>query len=908
MRTNLNKKYIPSYFILFIGFLLSCLIFFEIRTLKNRFNQYKFKKETKNYLNIINLELKGNIDILNSLENFFIASKDINRTEFKSFTKNFLEKNEKIQALSWVPLVNDDEREKYKKLAKEEGYSNFEFTEIGNPGELREREEATEYYPVYYIEPLKENKSALGFDLFSNQDRSETILKALKFNEVVGTSKIKLVQEKEEKYAFLLLNPVYKKNINFENELLGFISGVFKIDYMIESIFKLFLKDELDFYIYDATNNENTEIYKTKDYLKRLKIYEFSKFYSEDSIEFPHRNWKIRMIPGKEFQLNELIKLDWIIFTCLNIITMMFSYYIYKKIKYANKIEDLMKKDLEIQKKLKLSAKILENTPEGVMVTNRENKIISVNDSFLKTTGYLRKDIIGYNPDILSSNHHTQSFYKEMWNSLRNEGYWQGEVWNRKKNGEIYPEWLNIITIRNDEDSNIIDYHVGMFSDLSNQEHVRKEIQRLAYYDSLTDLPNRALFESMAKSLMINANMDNTEIAFVFLGLDRFKNINDALGRFTGDKLLKEVTKSLKEILTEDEIIARLGGDEFTILIPSFGFIDDLKVRIEKILDVFKYPFNIDEKEVFITTSMGISQYPLDGKTLNKVLENASTAMYFAKRSGRDNYKFYTENMNSKFMKNLDLENKMRKALKENEFFLEYQPQVSTITKKIISCEALVRWESPEFGIISPNEFISIAEDSGLILPLTRWILEKVFYEVKKVSELDPNIYISVNISGYQIKHGNLLEMIEEVLGKENINLKNIELELTESMLMEDISKNIETMSKLKDLKLKLAIDDFGTGYSSLSYIKKFPIDKLKIDKSFVDGIPNNEEDNIIVKTIISMAHNLGFKVTAEGVETKEQFDFLRTYKCDEIQGYYFSKPVSIEKIQEYLKENTFNL
>lgn len=332
-----------------------------------------------------------------------------------------------------MPLVNDDEREKYKKLAKEEGYLNFEFTEIGNPGELREREEATEYYPVYYIEPLKENKSALGFDLFSNQDRSETILKALKFNEVVGTSKIKLVQEKEEKYAFLLLNPVYKKNINFENELLGFISGVFKIDYMIESIFKLFLKEELDFYIYDATNNENTEIYKTKDYLKRLKLYEFSKFYSEDSIEFPHRNWKIRMIPGKEFQLNELIKLDWIIFTCLNIITMMFSYYIYKKIKYANKIEDLMKKDLEIQKKLKLSAKILENTPEGVMVTNRENKIISVNDSFLKTTGYLRKDIIGYDPDILSSNHHSQSFYKEMWVSLREEGYWQGEVWNRKK-------------------------------------------------------------------------------------------------------------------------------------------------------------------------------------------------------------------------------------------------------------------------------------------------------------------------------------------------------------------------------------------------------------------------------------------------------------------------------------------
>ena len=326
------------------------------------------------------------------------------------------------------------------------------------------------------------------------------------------------------------------------------------------------------------------------------------------------------------------------------------------------------------------------------------------------------------------------------------------------------------------------------------------------------------------------------------------------------------------------------------------------------ILDVFKSPFDIYEKELFITASIGISVYPLNGTSLNELIKNADTAMYFAKRSGRNNYKFYTENMNSKFMKNLDLENKMRKALKNEEFYLEYQPQVNAFTKKIISCEALIRWKNPEFGIVSPNEFIGIAEDSGLILPMTKWILEKVFFEVKKIIEIDPNIYISINISGYQIKHSDLPQMIEDVLDKENIDLKHIELELTESMLMDDVSKNIETMLKLKDLQIKLAIDDFGTGYSSLSYLKKFPIDRLKIDKMFIDGISTNEEDKIIVKTIISMSHNLGFKVIAEGVETKQQFDFLKTHGCDGIQGYYFSKPVSIEKIQEYLEEDTFNL
>ncbi|UUV18424.1 EAL domain-containing protein [Fusobacteria bacterium ZRK30] len=906
MGSNTNKSYIPSYSILFVGFLLSYLIFYEIGIIENKFIQHKFRAERENYLRIFNSELSKNIDTLNTVKQLFITSKNVDREQFKNFTNYFLEENVKIQAFLWIPLVNGDERSRYERLAQKQGYKNFKFTEIGKSGEVQKRGKSMQYYPVYYIEPFRGNEAILGLDLFSNKNRAEAILNSLKIGKIIGSSKIRIIQGEEEKDVFFLLSPVYKKGFNSKGEVLGFISGVFKIDDFIDSSLDLLKINNLEFQIYDATENKNVEIYTTKDYFKRFELYKSSNLYFENFIDFPNRSWKIKFIPGKSFFLNEFIKWDWIIFIFFNTITLMWSIYVYKKIKYTNKIGNLMDKTEESEKRLKLFAEILENTPEGVIVTNRYNKIISVNKKFLKNTGYLKKDLIGYDPKILNSDHHKPLFYKEMWKSLKHNGRWQGEIWDRKKNGEVSPEWLNIITIRNNKNKNKIDYHIAMFSDLANQEHVKKQIQHLAYFDSLTDLPNREFFNSKAESMVRNADPDKIKMAFMFLDLDRFKNINDTLGHSSGDELLKKVSKALKKTKLENEIIARFGGDEFVILIPSFDSIDGLNSVIMDILNIFEFPFNIGGKDLFITTSIGVSLYPLDGNSLNELIKNADTAMYYAKRSGRNNYKFYRENMNSKFMKNLDLENKMRKALKEDEFYLEYQPQVSVATKKIISCEALIRWENPEFGVISPNEFISIAEDSGLIVPMTRWILEKVFSEVKKVVEVDPNIYISINISGYQIKHSDLPKMIEDVLDKEKIDLKHIELELTESMLMDDVSKNMETMLKLKDLEIKLAIDDFGTGYSSLSYLKKFPIDRLKIDKDFIDGITTNEEDNIIVKTIILMAHNLGFKVVAEGVETKEQFDFLKAYKCDQIQGYYFSEPVPIEKIKEYLEKNTF--
>ncbi|MGB6129195.1 MAG: CHASE domain-containing protein, partial [Psychrilyobacter sp.] len=464
MKHYFKKKYLPSYLTILIGFILSCLIFWGIKRLEKQFTQYKFKREKEKYLNILNFELAQNINILNAVEQLFLSSKNVDREEFQVFTGLFLKNNPKIKALSWAPLVKSNEREKYEIVAQKEGYKKFKFTEINEDRKMIKRKDSSQYYPVYFIEPIIGNEAALGFDLFSNKDRAQTILTSLKNNEIVGTSKIKLVQEKEDKYAFLLFNPIYKK-IKNEEKFLGFVTGVFRIDDVIDSGLNLIKEKNLEFKIYDITDNLNTEIYTTKNYFNNLKNYKSTNLYSESSINFPNRDWRISFIPGDALLSDFYIKWEWLSLIFFNIITIiMLSIYLFKKIKYTDKIELLMNNSIESEKKLKLSAQILANTPEGVMVTDKYNKIISVNDSFLKTTKYLREDVIGHNPKILNSNHHKLSFYKKMWESIKNNGIWQGEIWNRRKNGEIYPEWLNIMTINNEDNKDEIDFYVGIFS------------------------------------------------------------------------------------------------------------------------------------------------------------------------------------------------------------------------------------------------------------------------------------------------------------------------------------------------------------------------------------------------------------------------------------------------------------
>lgn len=445
---------------------------------------------------------------------------------------------------------------------------------------------------------------------------------------------------------------------------------------------------------------------------------------------------------------------------------------------------------------------------------------------------------------------------------------------------------------------------VGSVIDITEHKEAEEQIRHMSYYDSLTGLPNRLLFSDRVNIAISHAHRCNLKMAVMFLDLDRFKNINDTLGHFTGDILLQEVSVRLKNCVRVDDTVTRLGGDEFAILLPEINHEENVINIARKILEAFKQPFRIKEHEFFITTSIGISIYPLDAQDLDTLVKNADIAMYRAKENGKNNYQFYTLTMNERALEKLVIENNLRRALEKNEFFLNYQPLVDFQTGKITGCEALIRWHHPDLGVIPPGDFISLAEETGLIVPIGEWVLYTACLQLKSWHNAGyPHLRISVNISARQFQKSDLVETIVKILKKTDLNPSFINLEITENNIMQNTQKNLETINKLKSLGVKICIDDFGTGFSSLSYLKLFEVDALKIDKSFINDIVKNSNDKLITSAIINMAHSLNLKVIAEGVETLEQFNYLKQQNCNTMQGYYFSKPVSAYEIEKMLTD-----
>ena len=536
------------------------------------------------------------------------------------------------------------------------------------------------------------------------------------------------------------------------------------------------------------------------------------------------------------------------------------------------------------------------------MITDADLNIIKINPAFTETTGYNEEEIIGQTPAILNSDRQKKSFYTAMWDSINSVGQWQGEIWNRRKDGEIYPEWLNINSISDDEGN--ITHYVAIFSDISTQEHVRKQLHNLAYYDALTGLPNRELFQDRLKNALAQARRHGESVALIFLDLDRFKNINDTLGHRSGDELLKAVGNMLKRCVRDSDTVARLGGDEFTIIIPDVKHEEDAAKVAEKIVRSMEEPFRIVEgHDIYASTSIGISLYPADGDDVDTLLKNADTAMYRAKEAGRKNYKFYTEQMSARFAERLILENDLRKAVENEALTLAYQPQVMVDSGKITGFEVLARWHHEQMGWISPAHFIAIAEETGLIVQIGDWVLRESCKQLKQwQQQFSPELKMAVNLSGHQMIQEGLVDRVLSVINETGIEARCLELELTETLLMDNIDLNIKTLEALNHSGIRLAIDDFGTGYSSLSYLKRFQIDILKIDQSFVREISSDKNNTEIVTTIIAMANNLHLDVIAEGVESIEQLNFLRENGCEEVQGYYFSPPKSAEAITAMLK------
>jgi len=551
---------------------------------------------------------------------------------------------------------------------------------------------------------------------------------------------------------------------------------------------------------------------------------------------------------------------------------------------------------------LPLSAQqVIENMHEGVVITDASGSIQSVNRAFSHATGWLPEDAVGKLPEFLQSNRHKPAFYKKIMAALERTGFWQGEVYNRRKNGDICLDYLSLSTVKA---AGVPTNYIGVFTDITKRKRAEETIKHMAYYDALTDLPNRALFLERLNQALIQAQRNRRILAVLFLDLDRLKVINDTLGHNMGDRLLKSVAARLSTAMRDVDTVARLGGDEFMLLLPEITNAGDIEKVTTKLLQIFNSPFMLEGQELYVTASIGVSVYPKDGSDADTLLKNADTAMYRAKRTGRNNFKIFAPSMKTEDLEQLALNNGIRRALDRKEFVVHYQPQLDIENGEIVGMEALVRWQHPEFGLVPPMQFIHWAEDSGLIVPLGEMVLRMACEQNRAwLNAGFPPLKVAVNVSARQLKQDDIVQTVARILKETGLPPEGLELELTESVLM-DLGVNTTTIPhELKAMGVGFSIDDFGTGYSSLNYLKRLPVNTLKMDQSFVRDLTTDPNDAAIASAVIGLGHGLDLAVLAEGVETMGQLDYLRSLKCDRMQGFLFSEPLPPLKFEELLRE-----
>jgi diguanylate cyclase (GGDEF)-like protein/PAS domain S-box-containing protein len=560
----------------------------------------------------------------------------------------------------------------------------------------------------------------------------------------------------------------------------------------------------------------------------------------------------------------------------------------------ALNITDLKNREMQ----LRLSGTVFDNCCEAIFITDPQGIIQEVNDAFCEITGYERAEVVGKSTRLLKSNMHDRAFYERMWRALLTHGFWRGEVWDRRKNGELCP-MLTSINAVNDERGRLMHY-VAVCTDISQQKQTEQQLQQLAYYDVLTQLPNRALFKDRLEHELLVAQRNKNRLAVFFLDLDHFKIVNDTLGHWVGDHLLRIVAQRIQSCLHKSDTVSRLGGDEFTIILPDLTGIAEATELSQQLIDEIQRPIEIAEHVIYVGTSIGIAVFPEDGDDFHTLIKHADIAMYASKAKGRGQFQYFEAGMNEAAHQRLLLENALRLALEQEDFQLYYQPKVAGSTGCIVGAEALIRWRRPGFGMIPPDRFIPIAEETGLIIPLGAWILRTACLQANNWRGRLSGFRIAVNLSSRQLLDDDFIAVLDRVLAETETNPEWIELEVTESLIMHDINKASERLGQIRNRGIRIAMDDFGTGYSSLSYLQKLPLQVLKIDRSFVQsytGDPASSEATFL-KTIVALGHSLNMTVVAEGIENESQLALLQEYGCDEFQGYYFSPPLPSDQFQ----------
>lgn len=563
----------------------------------------------------------------------------------------------------------------------------------------------------------------------------------------------------------------------------------------------------------------------------------------------------------------------------------------------------LLQQQAELQR-YHLAHEVFQATSEGIMVIDPQLRIVQVNPAFTETTGYTAEEALGQTPRLLASGRHDPAFYAEMWQALNERGAWSGEIWNRRRNGEVYPEWLNINVIRNAAGE--VQNYVGVFSDVTHFKSIQDRLHELAFYDPLTNLPNRKLLYDRLEQAVMRSRRKGSRFALLFIDLDRFKDVNDSLGHGFGDKILIEAANRLRKLARESDTVARLGGDEFTLILPDAPEDWQLAGIANRVLAALSQPIEAEGRKVFLSASVGIARYPNDGQGVEELLRHADTAMYRAKADGRNRFCFFTPELNEAVVRRLRLETELRESIQNGQLHVVWQPQVRLADRKPVGAEVLARWRHAELGDVPPSQFIPVAEECGLIVDLSRWVFEHALQTAAEWLTPDSELpmRIAINMSALHLRHENAADDVMRMLRKYRIDPNLVELELTESALMGRDASSEAFVQKLGAHGLSFAVDDFGTGYSNLAYLKRFTVHRLKIDRAFVQDITESAADRQIVAAIIAIGHSLGLTVVAEGVETLEQERILREMGCDEAQGYLYSRPIAFEELSSFLRQD----